>query len=123
LVEDELGLRAVVNESRQQEGYKVLLAANSVDALQEAERYNSHIQLLITDVIMPFMIGPESAQSLKRRGQRLAYSSCPDTLPIRSPIMPNWTLTWRFCKKPFKLGDLAQKVHGLMNDGAGKAHS
>ncbi len=114
LVEDEIGLSSVVSESLQQAGYKVLLAANGVEALQVAERYQGPILLLITDVIMPFMSGPELAQSLKksRPETRVLYISgyTADKIADYAKLDPDLALL----QKPFKLGDLAQKVHALI---------
>jgi|HubBroStandDraft_1064217.scaffolds.fasta_scaffold00132_24 PAS domain S-box-containing protein len=122
LVEDELGLRAVVDESLRQEGYRVLLAANGMDALEVATRHQGPIQLLITDVIMPFVSGPQLAQSLKalRPETRVLYISgyTADKFADYPKLDPDLALL----QKPFKLVDLAQKVRDLLNEGAEKPH-
>jgi two-component system, cell cycle sensor histidine kinase and response regulator CckA len=114
LVEDELGLRTVVDESLRQEGYSVLLAANGMDALQVAERYQGTIQLLITDVIMPFVSGPELAESLKvlRPETRVLYMSgyTADKLADHPTLDRDLALL----QKPFRLADLAEKVRDLL---------
>jgi two-component system, cell cycle sensor histidine kinase and response regulator CckA len=122
LVEDELGLRTVVDESLQQEGYSVLLAANGMDALDVAAKHQGPIQLLITDVIMPFVSGPELAQSLKmvRPETRVLYISgyTADKFADYPKLDPDLALL----QKPFKLVDLAQKVRDLLNEKAEKPH-
>jgi PAS domain S-box-containing protein len=114
LVEDELALRTVVDDCLRQEGYSVLLAANGMDALQVAERYKGPIHLLVTDVIMPFVSGPELARSLKRERPetRVLYMSgyTADKLAGHRKLDPDLALL----QKPFKLVDLAQKVRDLM---------
>ena len=116
LVEDELALRTVVNDSLRQEGYNVLLASNGLDALHVAEGYRGPIQLLITDVIMPYVSGPELAQSLKtlRPETRVLYMSgyTADKLADHPKLDPALALL----QKPFKLDDLARKVRDLLND-------
>jgi PAS domain S-box-containing protein len=116
LVEDELGLRTVVDESLRQEGYSVLLAANGMDALDVAARHQGPIQLLITDVIMPFVSGPQLAQSLKalRPETRVLYISgyTADKFADYPKLDPDLALL----QKPFKLVDLAQKVRDLLNE-------
>jgi PAS domain S-box-containing protein len=123
LVEDELGLRTVVDESLRQEGYSVLLAANGMDALEVAAQHQGPIQLLITDVIMPFVSGPELAQSLKmvRPETRVLYISgyTADKFADYPKLDPDLALL----QKPFRLVDLAQKVHDLLNERADKPHS
>lgn len=63
LVEDEQPLREVTERILVGGGYKVLTAANGPDALAVAQGYE-HIDLLLTDVIMPQMPGPQLAERL-----------------------------------------------------------
>jgi len=120
LVEDELGLRTVVDESLRQEGYRVLLAANGMDALEVAAQHEGPIQLLITDVIMPFVSGPELAHSLRelRPETRVLYISgyTADKFADHPMVDPDLALL----QKPFKLVDLAQKVRDLLSERAEK---
>jgi PAS domain S-box-containing protein len=115
LVEDELGLRSVIDESLRQEGYTVLLAENGMDALDVAARYQAPIQLLITDVIMPSVSGPQLAQSLKalRPETRVLYISgyTADKFADYPELDPELALL----QKPFKLVDLGQKVRDVLN--------
>ena len=59
LVEDEEEVRKVTRQFLQRNGYKVLEAANGMDALQVAQRYIGAIHMLLTDVVMPAMNGAE----------------------------------------------------------------
>src|SRR4029077_14546233 len=59
LVEDEAGVRASTAEYLTAKGYTVLQAEAGSEALQIAERHKQPIDLLLTDVIMPQMSGPE----------------------------------------------------------------
>jgi CheY-like chemotaxis protein len=115
LVEDELGLRSVIDESLRQEGYTVLLAENGMDALDVAAKYQEPIQLLITDVIMPSVSGPQLAQSLKalRPETRVLYISgyTADKFADYPELDPELALL----QKPFKLVDLWQKVRDVLN--------
>src|SRR5690348_9097188 len=64
LVEDEEPLRKVVVELLSQLGYKVLSAGNAKEALGLATDAQQ-IDLLITDVLMPEISGPELARQLQ----------------------------------------------------------
>jgi CheY-like chemotaxis protein len=64
VVEDEDGVRQVVVQMLQQEGYHVLTAQSGADALRLCDRVSEPIHLLITDVIMPKMSGRELALKL-----------------------------------------------------------
>ncbi|HJX83793.1 MAG TPA: PAS domain S-box protein, partial [Candidatus Angelobacter sp.] len=65
LVEDEEALRKVTRESLEEAGYKVVEAQDGKDALRLMEKKTEHIDLLLTDVVMPNMSGPELASRLQ----------------------------------------------------------
>jgi signal transduction histidine kinase len=65
LAEDESEVRALACEFLTSAGYRVLLAEDGLRAMQIAEHDNS-IDILVTDVVMPRMRGPELAKRMKR---------------------------------------------------------
>jgi signal transduction histidine kinase/ActR/RegA family two-component response regulator len=64
LVEDDDGVRELARETLQAHGYTVLEARHPGEALLIAERRESHIHVMVTDVIMPEMNGRELASRL-----------------------------------------------------------
>lgn len=64
LVEDEEPLRKVCTEFLEQLGYRMLAASNAKEAVALVEGYSGKIDLLITDVVMPGLPGPELAEAL-----------------------------------------------------------
>lgn len=66
LVEDEDSLRTLTTRLLESGGYKVFSTANAADAIAMAQQQNGTIDLLVTDVIMPGMTGPELAAELKK---------------------------------------------------------
>jgi len=77
LVEDEPALRQLVVMMLSEDGYNVLQAGNGLDAIAVAEQHRGRIDLLITDVVMPRLSGPELAQRLQglRPGLEVLYMS------------------------------------------------
>jgi len=67
LVEDEDAVRRVAGEVLQTAGYSVLEAKNGHEALQLMERLHASPDILITDVVMPIMNGPDLAAQLSAR--------------------------------------------------------
>lgn len=65
IVEDEAAFRDLLRDGLEAKGFNVLLAANGMEALRVAEEYGRPIRLLITDVIMPQMSGPELVRALR----------------------------------------------------------
>lgn len=65
LVEDDQGLRELTTALLADHGYNVLTACNGSSALALARDYPGSIHLLLTDVVMPEMSGPDLAAQLK----------------------------------------------------------
>src|SRR5258708_5086967 len=61
LAEDSGSLREMAREYLESVGYAVLEAASGAEALQKAKEYDGTIHLLLTDVVMPGVSGPELA--------------------------------------------------------------
>ena len=114
VVEDERSFRDLLRDGLQSKGYQVLVASNGVDALQVAERHNGPIRLLITDVIMPQMSGPDLAKSLtkQRRDTNVLYMSgyTDDKLSNFLETDPELTLI----QKPFHIDDLVRKIQEIL---------
>ncbi|MCM2256356.1 MAG: response regulator [Vicinamibacteria bacterium] len=66
VVEDEPALRAVIQEVLEDHGYTVLVAADGLEALAVAEAGLPSLDLLLTDVVMPRLNGPDLFARLAR---------------------------------------------------------
>ncbi len=77
IVEDEEAVRELASEFVKSAGYTVLTARDGTEALAIAEKSDEPIHLLVTDVVMPEMRGPELAKRLKslRANLRIVYMS------------------------------------------------
>jgi CheY-like chemotaxis protein len=64
LVEDEDALREVTARILRRSGYRVITATDGNDALATAQAYDGHIEILLTDVIMPGMLGKDLADTI-----------------------------------------------------------
>jgi signal transduction histidine kinase/HAMP domain-containing protein/ActR/RegA family two-component response regulator len=65
VVEDERMIRELVVRALRARGYQVLQAADGKEALEVAAAHEGEIDLLLSDVVMPRMGGPEAARRLK----------------------------------------------------------
>jgi PAS domain S-box-containing protein len=65
LVEDEDGVRRMASKMIESLGYTLLAAANGEEGLRVAEAYDGTIDLIITDVVMPNLSGPEMIDQLR----------------------------------------------------------
>jgi len=77
IAEDQPEVRALAAAILRRLGYSILEAANGPEALVIAERHSGHIQLLLTDIVMPGMTGLELAAqfSVRRPDARVIYMS------------------------------------------------
>jgi DNA-binding NtrC family response regulator len=115
LVEDEDEVRAAVSESLQLRGYTVLKARHGKEAVTICRRHEGPIHLLLTDVVMPQMTGPELAQRLStlRPEMRVLYISgyTSDALNQRNMMEPDTA----FLQKPFTPDALARQVRAMLD--------
>ena len=111
LVEDEDAVRRVVESMLKRHGYQVLSSASSTDALSLVEKQNGHIDLLITDVVMPGMSGKKMAEAM--------LSRCPE---MKILFVSGYgdseesELTAPFLQKPFTGEELALKIREVLRD-------
>jgi two-component system cell cycle sensor histidine kinase/response regulator CckA len=114
LAEDQERLRAVVGESLRELGYTVLLADGPAEALRLASEHPASIDLLLSDVIMPGMRGPELAQKVRlaRPGIRiLLMSGYVDDAGLHAMSgLPSAAMI----AKPFTHDELAAKVRDVL---------
>jgi len=77
VVEDEAALREVTRRILSRNGYEVLVTDSAPEAVTLAERHSGHIDLLLTDVVMPHMLGKEVAELVlaRRPSVRVLYMS------------------------------------------------
>ena len=77
LAEDDEGVRPVVETMLRHLGFHVLVSTNGREALARAAGHPGHIDLLLTDVLMPELTGPQLAEALQhtRPGIPVLYMS------------------------------------------------
>jgi two-component system cell cycle sensor histidine kinase/response regulator CckA len=114
IVEDEDEVRAFTREVLEMGGYAVLEAPSAARALDVGEAHPAAIDLLITDVVMPGMTGPELARRLRARRPALrvlCISGYPESEDRRVGGEKGWT-AW--LEKPFSPDALLDKVRDCL---------
>jgi CheY-like chemotaxis protein len=114
VVEDEAGLRELVCRGLEESGYSVLDAGCAQEALVVAGKHTGTIDLLLTDIIMPGMLGTTLAEKMRqiRPGIRLLFiSGYPDNAVVQHGFVAE---SAPFMEKPFTLDALARKVHEVL---------
>jgi two-component system cell cycle sensor histidine kinase/response regulator CckA len=115
LVEDETVVRRLVAEILETSGYKVLQAGDGPSALELLRRHPGTLDLLVTDVVMPGMSGPEVAQAVTsmRPGTQVLYTSgyTDSAIGHHGVLEPGIA----FLQKPFNADDLNRKIRALLD--------
>jgi two-component system, cell cycle sensor histidine kinase and response regulator CckA len=114
MVEDDDTLRELLGDALSERGYRVLSASDGAEALRIAGDHAAHIDLLLSDVVMPRMTGPVLARRLLEARPRTrvlfmsgytadAFAADPDL--SKAPVIT----------KPFTIDDLARTVRDVID--------
>lgn len=66
VVDDEGAIREITQRTLENFGYRVLVAANGTEAIALYAQHRQEIQLVLTDIMMPYMDGPAMIRALQR---------------------------------------------------------
>jgi two-component system cell cycle sensor histidine kinase/response regulator CckA len=120
LVEDEADVRELTREILEMAGYTVLEAARGAEALRLCREFARPIDLLLTDVVMPQMSGPELARQIAvlRPGAKIVYMSgyTDDALGHHGVLDPDIILL----PKPFTPVSLMQHLRRALDPPAAR---
>lgn len=108
-------MRELALVTLQMHGYKVLTAAEGKAALKVAQDYLAPIDMLLTDVVMPNLSGPELAKSIRARFPKtkvLFMSGYTDDEVVRTGLLQAEVA---FIQKPFNPFGLIQKVRQVLD--------
>jgi two-component system cell cycle sensor histidine kinase/response regulator CckA len=114
LVEDEEGLRGLNARGLASRGYTVLQAGNGVEAIEVLDERDGHVDLVVSDVVMPEMDGPTLFRVLRERNPEIkvifvsgyAENAFEKNLPEGESFV--------FLPKPFTLKQLVAAVKETM---------
>jgi two-component system cell cycle sensor histidine kinase/response regulator CckA len=114
LVEDEETLRILNARGLTSRGYNVVEAGNGVEAIERLEELGGHVDLVVSDVVMPEMNGPKLFHELRKRNPSIkvifvsgyAEDAFEDDMPDPD--------TFDFLAKPFTLKQLVERVKETM---------
>jgi DNA-binding NtrC family response regulator len=115
LVEDEESLRSVTQEFLTNKGYQIIVAEDLHKALEAGEDNPRHIDLPMTDVVLPGAIGHKLADRLATSRPdmkvRCVSGYTADAL-VHGYLHRN---NFAFLSKPFSLNTLARKIRTILD--------
>ena len=117
LVEDEAAVREMTRRILDRNGYRVLAAASGLEAIDVVTGQNGHIDVLLTDVVMPKMLGKEVADRVTdlQPGVRVLFMSgyTQGLLSAQGVLEPGLNLI----EKPFSEASLLAKLREVLAAG------
>ena len=108
LVDDEPAVRNLFALALNREGYHIIEAGNGAEALQVAAQLDN-IDLVVTDIVMPVMKGPELAARLRERFPTLPFVFVSGYL-----VSDDLGANAHMLAKPFVRQDLVKKVRDVI---------
>jgi signal transduction histidine kinase/CheY-like chemotaxis protein len=118
LVEDEVPLRVLAAESLKRLGYTVLQAGNGLEALAVADQHFGKLDVVVTDVVMPRMGGPELVEKLRQKRQGFAVifmSGYTDSAALEHAKIGSGAI---LLSKPFSTELLARRISEVLQNAA-----
>jgi CheY-like chemotaxis protein len=114
VVEDDPGVRQFVARAVQEAGFDVALAVDGRHGLDEYARLRDRIRAVLIDYVMPGLNGDEVAAEIRRHDPVLpiVVTSGYSEVDVRSRATGNPEVD--FIQKPFRAGDLVQKLSTAM---------
>jgi CheY-like chemotaxis protein len=123
LVEDDDQVRLVARGILRKSGYHIIEARHAGEALLHAEKHPAAIHLLLTDVVMPQMSGPELAKrlaSVRPDMKVLCMSGYTDDSIVRHGVLESRIA---YIQKPITPDTLTKRVREVLDSTNGKVAS
>ena len=116
VVEDDDQVRTVVSKGLPRLGYEVLVVGNAEEALALVDKHPGRIDLLLTDVVMPGLSGPQLADRLTARRPETRVVFMSGYPEAQDPAL-GFSLNGRsYLQKPFALAELAEKIRLALDE-------
>jgi CheY-like chemotaxis protein len=119
LAEDDEAVRQFAGSALRRHGYQVLVAVDGTDAVQLVRHASQPIALLVTDLVMPGLNGPQVIETLRKEGLApnvLFISGYASETVMQHEIASGAV---NFLRKPFTAEALARKVRECLDMRAG----
>ena len=115
LVEDESSVRNLASEMLRQQGYRVMDAGHGIEALELLKASYPFPDIIITDVVMPHLSGPEFVRRVRERNPeaKVLYTSGYSDHPLLQDDVLDGI---RFLQKPFTADVLTATVRNVLDN-------
>lgn len=121
VVEDDDVVRATTRQLLETLGHEVTTAANGAEAFAASDSASRRFDVLLTDVVLPWMNGRQVAERLRERGELAVVfmSGYTDNVVLQKGVVEEGVILLR---KPFSITELESALSDALS-GTGKRHS
>jgi len=112
VVEDDAAILKLVQVILQDASFEVLVASSANDALRVAADFSRTIHLLLSDIMMPDMCGPDLAAALKQRRPEMRVMLMSGYADGAMLVLNHG---WHFIQKPFLPSALVGRVTDVLH--------
>jgi len=119
LVEDEPAVRVVTREALELGGYRVVEADGPASALRIAADLSSHIDVLLTDIIMPGMNGADLARRVRQSRPNLVTLFMTGYAESEALRLATLEFHHAHIQKPFTVSNLLTRIADALNSHSG----
>jgi CheY-like chemotaxis protein len=118
VVEDEFGVADVLMATLEDEGYRVVLAANGRQGLDQL--LEARPALIIADYMMPIMDGAAMGRAVRATPGFERTPIIMTSAVAEAPIRAHFSDFQAFLRKPFRSEELVEVVGRLLKEGGGR---
>ncbi|HXB68779.1 MAG TPA: response regulator [Candidatus Acidoferrales bacterium] len=114
LVDDDEKVRKWIHEELERRGYNLLEACDGEDALLIAELHRGPVDIVLTDIVMPKLNGPEFVKvllGLRPDAKVLYISGYPESFLRNNTSLPSRD---NYLQKPFEISTLIARITDLL---------
>ncbi len=113
-LEDDPGLRDTARRVLERLGYRVLVAADGLEGLAVYRRHRQDIDLVISDMVMPGLTGPEVYEAIRQENPAVRFLL---SSGYQQPELPTIQVPANLpvFRKPWTIGELARRVREVLD--------
>jgi CheY-like chemotaxis protein len=116
LVDDEAAVREITRQTLEAYGYRVLLAADGVEAVTLYSKHQNDIALVLTDMRMPVMDGSTTIQVLMKMNPEVCIIAASGINSNSGIAKAAGTGVRQFLPKPYTAETILRALHNVLNE-------
>ncbi len=114
VVDDEASVRDITRQTLESFGYRVVTAADGLEALQAFEQHQSELQMILLDLVMPLQDGKVTLSKLRQKDPNIKVIAVSGFVEDDSETELKKLGADEFLVKPFSAGRLLSSIRNLI---------